>query len=509
MINLTNIISVVGQWDYVGVSGVSSMHGILAPGTNKVIFIGRVEKETQVKLNGKYAYSTEYDLDTNTIRPLSVRTNTFCSAGSYLPNGTLINLGGAEATQGVPSGYNKIRSFTPCDDGSCDWVESEISLVANRWYPTVEQLADGTLFIIAGSVKGVYVNNETVNVPSFETYPPSPQGVVQFDFLVETLPYNLYPMVHLLPDKNLFILANTRAIIFDTNTWSIKNRLPDIPGVPRNYPLTGASVLLPLSPENDWNPEILVCGGANKLNRNASGDHTCGRIKPLSDSPTWEMDTMPFGRVMPDMTLLANGELMILNGCNQGTAGFTKCSDPTLTPVIYDYTRKIGSRFKKMQPSYIPRMYHSIGFTVPSGQVLVSGSNPNRKPLIDGPYPTEYRVELFSPTYMFTGNPRPLIVNAPGSVSYGQNFVINIITYRKKPKIKANILNSGFVSHSTHMSQRLVWLTAKLVSVGKVKLTAPPAGGVAPPGPYLLFIVEDGVPSKAVWIKVGLEEKHG
>ncbi|RIB23884.1 Copper radical oxidase [Gigaspora rosea] len=495
-----------GQFDFIGYSGVSSMHATLSPMTYKVLFIERVELSTNVNLNGKPTYSVEFDLATSEIRPLTTLSNTFCSAGSYLPNGTVVNLAGAEAKQGVVQGFNQIRLFNPCNNGTCDWHNDVYTLLTNRWYPTVEQLSDGTLFIIGGSTSGVSVNNDTINEPTFETY-PSITGTkpVPFQFLKDTLPHNLYPCVHLLPDGSLFILANTNATILDTTTWKIKSTLPKIPGPPRNYPLTGGCTLLPLDPSNNNQPEVLVCGGGNNNDsntlKNVKGEFTCGRISPLSNNPTWEMESMPFSRVMPDITMLADGTVLILNGCNSGTAGFNKCSDPVLTPVLYNPKAPAGSRFTKMQsPSYIPRMYHSIALSVPSGQVLVSGSNPNNNPSGAGPFPTEFRVELYSPPYLFTGVPQPQIILAPDSLKYGQSFEIEYKAFSGTHKVTANIHNPGFVTHSTHMSQRLVWLEITSSDNGKLSLKAPANGAIAPPGPYLLRVLDNGVPSNSTWI---------
>ncbi|CAG8724556.1 1502_t:CDS:2 [Cetraspora pellucida] len=491
-----------GQWDFVGYSGVSCMHCILSTNTNKAIFIERVELSTDVEKDGKPTYSVEYDLDTNEIRPLTTLSNTFCSAGSYLPNGTIVNLAGAEAGKGFSEGFNRIRLFNPCDDKTCDWQNDVYNLTENRWYPTVEMLADGTLFIIGGSSKGAGVNNATINVPSFEIYPSAPGAKpIPFQFLVDTLPNNLYPLVHLLTNGNLFILANQKAIVYDVTSQQIKINLPDVPRAARNYPLTGASVLLPLDSSNK--SEVLVCGGGNKISSTQTvGEISCARISPMSSNPSWEIEEMPFGRLMPDPTILADGTVLILNGCYEGTAGFGKGKNPVLTPVLYNPKAQAGSRFTIMQPSYIPRMYHSVAMTMPSGQVLVTGSNPNRTPMFTGPYPTEFRVETFSPPYLFSSVPQPKIQQAPKNLKYGQSFEIEYVAYSGTRKITANFLNPGFVTHSIHMSQRLVWLDIIKLEDNKLSVMAPAGSTLAPPAPYLLHIVDNGIPSKAVWVSL-------
>ncbi|CAJ0842252.1 7469_t:CDS:2, partial [Entrophospora sp. SA101] len=298
------------------------------------------------------------------------------------------------------------------------------------------------------------------------------------------------------------------SIILDTTTWKTA-KLPDIPGPPRHYPLTAGTTLLPLSPDNNYDPEVLVCGGSNrnpKVINDGYGEKSCGRISPLSANPKWSMEDMEYGRIMPDIVLMADGNTLILNGCSRGIAGFDIGKDPILVPVIYKPNGVKGSRMETMQPSYIPRMYHSIAFTIPSSQVLVSGSNPNSKVTETSAFPTEYRVEIFSPPFLFTGLPQPEITNAPKTLKYGQKFQIDVTIYKgdNKPKITSNLLNSGFVTHSTHMSQRQIFLEVveHNENTGKLTLKAPPGSGVAPPGPYLLFVVSDGVPSVGVWVRV-------
>lgn len=102
---------------------------------------------------------------------------------------------------------------------------------------------------------------------------------------------------------------------------------PTIPcGYPRSYPSTGSAVLLPL--RNNVGAEVLVCGGAPKGSyvRATNGNfvaalNTCGRIRINDLNPQWVMETMPSGRIMGDMVLLPNGNVLIINGADSGTAG--------------------------------------------------------------------------------------------------------------------------------------------------------------------------------------------
>ncbi|KAF8931156.1 hypothetical protein BGZ52_013237 [Haplosporangium bisporale] len=492
----------------------------------------------------------------------------FCSAGGYRPDGTIVSLGGAEAQSNIVEGWNSLRFLSACNStkSKCDWdTRDNIVLTAGRWYPSVETLADGRLFIFGGATRGASMNSEEISVPSWELYPPLPTNPTRFPFLEETLPYNLYPMAHLLPDGNLFIFANKNAILFSTKTWNVIRNYPELPGPPRNYPLSGGSVLLPLRPENNYEPEILICGGATDFASKAKGQDQCGRIRPLSKNPDWVMEDMPLGRMMPDMCLLPDGSVMILNGANRGTAGYGRANDPVLSPVRYQtwdsaQSRQQGSRFTLQRPSYIPRLYHSIAMPVLDGRVMVAGSNPNANSVEWGEFPVEYRVEMFSPGYMFTDVPRPLLkagqtigrtVNKPTlslqarqtqklSPEQGQgdgNTSENVIAYdtvfeievefyasvmtesqvvtpkadannNAPSRVQVNLYNGGFVTHSTHMSQRLVGLeiVGYVVNHGhgldRLKVRGPKNGALTPPGWYQMTVVENGVPSEGVWVRV-------
>ena len=66
----------------------------------------------------------------------------------------------------------------------------------------------------------------------------------------------------------------------------------------------------------------------------------------------------------------------MLNGARVGSGGGFMADDPVLQPVIYNPSASAGSRFETMPATTIPRLYHSAAVLLPSGEVLVSGSNP-------------------------------------------------------------------------------------------------------------------------------------
>ncbi|KAI7853782.1 glyoxal oxidase N-terminus-domain-containing protein [Circinella umbellata] len=502
-----------GKMEQIGRTGVAAMHAVLL-NEKSIVIIDKAEWNEAKYDSGQSAYSVQYFLDTNDYRVLPLDTNSFCSAGGFLANGTLISTGGGETTGRtwrVPEGYKSIRLFNPCLDDTCQWNEYEepdTRMADNRWYPTVEQLPEGDLFILGGSTVPSAVNRAEINVPSYEFWPPKEEGPIDFPFLVETLPHNLYPFVFVLPDGNLFIFANTKSIIYDYKKHKVIKRLPDIPGVPRSYPLTGGAVMLPLDPANDYKVEIMICGGSEKMDNNAVADDTCGRINLDDEDPQWEMETFVHKRLMPDGVFLADGTVLWINGCQRGWAGYNKRNhDPTFDPLIYDPEKAVNKRWTQgLANTDIARMYHSVAITVPDGRVWIAGSNNNNPSNVTAEYPTEFRVEYFSPPYLFKSATRPLISHVPRIVTYEQWFdvLINLGELGQigsDKEIKVALLRQGFSTHSMHMSQRYVVLRHTIANdLQSISIEAPPTPNIFPPGSGYLFVLCNGIPSKGTEI---------
>lgn len=150
----------------------------------------------------------------------------------------------------------------------------------------------------------------------------------------------------------------------------------------------------------------------------------------------------------------------------------------------------------------VVRLYHSIALLLPDGRVITAGGNPppyGQQVAWEPPDPNEeLRLEVYSPPYLFAG-PRPIINAAPAEWAYGQNVVIGT---PQAGEIKwASIIRPGVTTHSFDNSQRLVDLTIQAQANGQLHVATPDQPTLAPPGWYMLFIVDHGgVPSIASWI---------
>ncbi|KAH9915157.1 copper radical oxidase, partial [Epithele typhae] len=534
----------LGQFKIVGNSIVSAQQLFLGT-LDKVYIVDKVENNP-TQINGHPAWGAEYSVSKNDGRAMDVVTNSFCAGGTVLGNGTWINVGGNQAVKtggdpadsqnggGVyddPDGGKSL--IDPCDDESCNWVLVQ-PMTTRRWYPTLETLADGSAIILGGDLWGGYVNSASQDNPTWEIFPPTDDGIVTSNFLSSTLPVNLYPLAWSLPSGKVFLQANFKTVLLDVKTHK-ETALDDMLDAVRVYPASGATAMLPLTKANNYTATLLFCGGSDIqtdqwtpdawaiVNYNAST--SCVRISPDADGTYARDDPLPEGRSMGQFIALPDGRLLMLNGAQTGTAGYgtqswtiqeSYADHPVLLPVMYDPSAPAGKRWSRdgLSASTVPRMYHSSATLLPDGSVLVSGSNPHADYAVDNvTYPTEYRVEYFYPSYFNQRRPEP--AGLPSALSYGGPYFNVSLTKDDLAGDQANVKNTtvvvvrtGFSTHAMNMGQRMLELemTYTAQTNGSATLHVaqmPPNAAMFPPGPALLFVVVNGVPSVGVQVMVG------
>jgi len=148
----------------------------------------------------------------------------------------------------------------------------------------------------------------------------------------------------------------------------------------------------------------------------------------------------------------------------------------------------------------VPRLYHSTAVLLPDGRVVAAGGNPEGGTHVewDKDPEEEMRLEVFSPPYLFKG-PRPIITKTPESWTYGQ--VIDITSPQAGALKWVHLLRPCVTTHSFDGSQRLIDLPITSQIGGIVKIGVPLNRNLAPPGWYMLFIVNNqGIPSEAQWV---------
>lgn len=143
-----------------------------------------------------------------------------------------------------------------------------------------------------------------------------------------------------LPDGNLFVVANQEAMLFNWKT-NRETRLPRLPnGVRISYPFSGGVVMLPLTTENRFAPDILTCGGAVISDTLRDIDYSsqfpastqCARmvLDKAGIASGWKVEHMPQPWTMVDMILLPNRQVLLVNGMQSGVGGFNSVGPNTL-----------------------------------------------------------------------------------------------------------------------------------------------------------------------------------
>jgi hypothetical protein len=143
------------------------------------------------------------------------------------------------------------------------------------------------------------------------------------------------------------------------------------------------------------------------------------------------------------------------------------------------------------------RLYHSGALLLPDATVLVHGGG------APGPL-VNLHAEIYYPPYLYNSSdgfrPRPSIQNAPPVIEPGVNFSV---TSDSTNITRVTLLKFGAVTHSVNMDQRFLELGFSQQST--TSFIQSPAAADAPPGYYLLFLINDkGVPSVGSIVRINI-----
>jgi PKD repeat protein len=380
----------------------------------------------------------------------------FCSGHSLLPDGRVLVAGGHIASdRGLPD----INIFSP---STGEWTTSA-PMRRGRWYPTNTTLPNGSVLITAGRDQ---VGDEVAEPEVW-----SAGGIRQLTGASLVLPY--YPRAFVAPNGRVFYageLATTRYLNFSgSGSWTTVGS--------RRYGARpyGAAVMYELG-------KIVYIGGGRTTN-------TAETIDLNLASPTWQWTgSMAFARRNLNATILPTGEVLVTGGSS--AAAF---NDVTRAIRVAEMWNPVTGLFTTMASNSVSRTYHSTSLLLPDGRVLHTGSGEGAD------MPEERNAELYSPPYLSKG-PRPTITDAPVQVGWGTSF--NVQTPDAANIAKVSLIRLGSVTHAFDMNQRLLWLGFTRQS-GALTIAAPASGAHAPPGHYLLFLVnQNGVPSVGKIVKV-------
>jgi hypothetical protein len=414
-----------------------------------------------------------------------VDTMLFCSGHAFMPDGRLLISGGHKQDD---KGIDVTNIFDPSTGA---FVQGLPKMAFGRWYPTVTELPDGRMLTMAGrdsagavvTTPEIWENNQWVKLPGAGTL---------------EIPY--YPRNFVDPKNGLVFMAAERVMSrwFDpdgTGVSSGRGRWISGPshiwGFNRDY---GTAAM--------YEPgKILVVGGGGNTGwptpdpKAATPTATAERIDLNGGTPGWQSaGSMSAPRRHLNSTILPDGQVLITGGTSGG--GFVNLNEGLATKAAEEWNPSTN-QWTTLAANTVMRVYHSVSILLPDATVLHGASGNAMAGTV--PVPDEANHEIFSPPYLFKGA-RPTITSAPTSVGYGESFTIATPNAAQVTTVRWTHI--GTVTHAFDFGQRANTLTFTATATG-VSVTAPSGPNLAPPGYYILFILNrNGVPSTGKIIKV-------
>ena len=421
-----------------------------------------------------------WDPASQSITQFSLSWDMFCNGMALLQDGRALIDGGTiqyDPFYGQPQ--------TEIFDPSTNTFSAGQNMAHGRWYPTVVTLGDGRVMTFSG------LNETGGTSTAVEFYTVGLGWSTQY---IASWTPDLYPRLHLLPAGTVFYSgAQTKSKLFDpsTETWNTNVATTNYSGT-RTY---GTSILLPLTPANNFDPIVMIMGGGSPAT------NTTELIDMGAATPKWTYGlNMSEARIEMNAVILPNGKVLALGGSvnDEDTGSLSLNADLyDLSTVNLNVVPPILGTVSSAGANATQRLYHSVALLLPDATVWLAGGNPAR-----GTY--NNTMEIYQPAYLFNSDgtlaTRPSITSAPASISYGNTF--SVTTPDAANISSAVLVRNGTVTHAFGMDQRMVGMSFTQGS-GALTVTAPANGNIAPPGYYMLFLLNSsGVPSLATFIQM-------
>jgi hypothetical protein len=402
----------------------------------------------------------------------------FCVGMAFLADGRLLVAGG---NYGSGSDSGRPTAFT-FNYATNTWTRLP-PMAHARWYPTITTLPNGDALIHSG----------TVNSTTWDTIPEVYQVGSNSWRELTNAPNNpgFYPWHFVAPTNGwVFQAGQTDRSLWlnpaGTGSWS--NDGAHIVHYGRDY---GSAVMYDVG-------KILVMGGGQP----SGGTQNTAELIDITGGTgaTWQSAaSMTYGRRQLSAVLMANGQVLVTGGA--GGAGANPAAPAQLVPEVWDPHTQLWTQLAAMHHE---RLYHSNTLLLPDGRILSAGSGEppaqitasdttggDSVGVIGDTLNDQRNAEFLTPPYLY--NPdgslavasRPIISNAPTSVSPGQQF-----TLQTQNVIADTVLwvRLGAVTHAFNENQRINYLHFTQ-SGGNLTVTAPSSHNSAPPGHYVLYVL--------------------
>ena len=460
--------------------------------------------------------------------------NIWCSGQTLLEDGRVLVTGGnlmytVESPGGKFAGLNHVYTFDPFSER---W-KRQPNMRHGRWYPTNLRLPDGRTFIMGGLDERGYGDKDE----DIELFTPSRSrsgrgrlsllggsGVLGDPGRPPIGDY--YPHLFWMPSGHGLVAGP-----WTTDTWSFsppgnppKLRWKDIPNATQSR-VWGTAVLLPAGP--DGSHQVEQFGGSDKPKADTlvpPGDALATNSVSLFDERHAEAGwndvasvrrgALNHPRSHANTVLLPDGSMVEVgggwgdkkNGGENGAPGQWAAAPFHLTTELWS-PRSRTWRLGPPQREF--RTYHSTAMLLPDGRVVSAGDDYSGR--FTGAEAernfTQDSAEIYEPPYLFDGNakaPRPKLTRAPARLSLDDSTVLRVRTARgDRPVTRAVLVAPSATTHAVDMNQRYVPLRVKGAAKGKLTVRMPGDADIAPPGYYMLFVLDrSGTPSVARWVRL-------
>jgi len=450
--------SMIGQWSAVMAWPIAPVHTLLQP-SGEVLVWDRFNAGPGARI---------WNPNTGAFTVVPAASDLFCGGHTALADGRSVVIGGHVE----PCCQTGLPDTNIYDSVTQTWTRAA-DMSARRWYPTATTLPDGRILATSGwSTPG-----QLADVP--EVYDPGTNTWSALTAAARRSP--MYAFMFVLPDGTVFEagpgVVNGAG---STMTWRLDVNAQRWTAVGDSL-FTGGSAVM-------YAPGRVMKSGTlgDPQFPLPSVDGRTALIDMNQPSPAWrQVASMAFPRSYHTLTLLPDGTVVSTGG-EQSTSGDTSAL-AVYEAELWNPATETWTTLARMQR---PRMYHSTAILLPDARVLVSGGQL-------GTY-LESNAEIYSPPYLFRG-PRPSITSVPQTLAYGTGFFVD--TPDASTITGVSLVRLGTTTHSFNHNQRYLALSFTQEATG-LTVQAPANGNLAPPGYYMLFIVNaNGVPSVAQFVR--------
>ena len=393
----------------------------------------------------------------------------FCSGHTFLADGRLLVSGGSiSGTSGEP----RAAVYDPVFN---TW-SATARMAQGRYYPTLTTLPTGEVLVVSG-------NDENRNVV---TIPEIGNGSTWRRLTTAPLAIGnpFYPDMFLAPNGRVFMAG-----FLATSAYL------DPSG-------TGAWITVGARNVADRRMGSAVMYAPGKILYAGGGDpptSTAEVIDLTEPSPAWHsVAPMHFARRQMNATILADGQVLVTHGSSG--PGFNDVTSPVLEAELWNPATRTWA---VMAREAAGRTYHSTALLLPDARVLTSGSGEGAGISFENSVRT---AQVYSPPYLY--NPdgtlarRPVLESAPSRLRYGASFTLQSVDAATVHR--GTLIRLSSVTHAFNQSQLVLPLTFTAAGANTLGASLPANPSMAPPGPYMLFLIDDrGVPSRARILTVG------